>query len=83
MGRKTGKKKRGAEKNTVPKRAPLRDVAVFNGTFVLQLPEGWRRRQTEATCLSEILAVGVLRRLSWICARPIFVIQDCPRATSG
>ena len=57
MGRKTGKKKRGAEKNTVPKRAPLRDVVVFNGTFVLQVPEGWRRR-TEASCLSEIFGGG-------------------------
>ena len=57
MGRKA-RKKRGAAKNTVAKVAPLVDVAVFNGTFVLQLPEGWRRRQTEATCLSEIFGGG-------------------------
>ena len=57
MGRKA-RKKRGAAKNTVPKRAPLVDVAVFNGTFVLQLPEGWRRQAEEATCMSEIFGGG-------------------------
>ena len=59
MGRKAGKKKRSAAQknkrgeNPLPIVAPLvDDVAVFNGNFVLQVPEGWRR-QAVATSLSE------------------------------
>ena len=57
MGRKTGKKKRGAAKNTVPKAAPLVDATVFGGSYSLQVPQGWMLP-------AEVLATGLDARPS-------------------
>ena len=57
MGRKTGKKKRGAAKSTVPKRAPLVDATVFGGSYALQVPQGWMLP-------AEVLASGLDARPS-------------------
>ena len=57
MGRKTGKKKRGAAKNTVPKAAPLVDATVFGGSYSLQVPQGWMHP-------AEVLASGLDARPS-------------------
>ena len=57
MGRKTGKKKRGAAKNTVPKAAPLVDATVFGGSYSLQVPQGWMHP-------AEVLATGLDARPS-------------------
>ena len=58
MIRKTGKKKRGAAKNTkVPKRAPLVDATVFGGSYSLQVPQGWMHP-------AEVLASGLDTRPS-------------------
>ena len=57
MGRKTGKKKRGAAKNTVPKAAPLVDTTVFGGSYSLQVPQGWMQP-------AEVLASGLDARPS-------------------
>ena len=57
MGRKAGKKKRGAAKSTVPKRAPLVDATVFGGSYSLQVPQGWMLP-------AEVLATGLDARPS-------------------
>ena len=57
MGRKTGKKKRGAAKNSVPKAAPLVDATVFGGSYSLQVPQGWMHP-------AEVLATGLEARPS-------------------
>ena len=57
MGRKGGKKKRGAAKNTVPKVAPLVDATVFGGSYSLQVPQGWMHP-------AEVLATGLDARPS-------------------
>ena len=57
MGRKAGKKKRGAAKNTVPKAAPLVDATVFGGSYSLQVPQGWMHP-------AEVLASGLDARPS-------------------
>ena len=57
MGRKTGKKKRGAAKNTLPKAAPLVDATVFGGSYSLQVPQGWMHP-------AEVLASGLDARPS-------------------
>ena len=57
MGRKTGKKKRGAAKNTVPKRAPLVAATVFGGSYSLKVPQGWMHP-------AEVLASGLDARPS-------------------
>ena len=57
MGRKTGKKKRGAAKNTVPKAAPLVAATVFGGSFSLEVPQGWMHP-------AEVLASGLDARPS-------------------
>ena len=57
MGRKTGKKKRGAAKNSVPKAAPLVDATVFGGSYSLQVPQGWMHP-------AEVLATGLDARPS-------------------
>ena len=57
MGRKGGKKKRGAAKNTVPKAAPLVDATVFGGSYSLQVPQGWMHP-------AEVLASGLDARPS-------------------
>ena len=57
MGRKGGKKKRGAAKNTVPKRAPLVAATVFGGSYSLKVPQGWMHP-------AEVLASGLDARPS-------------------
>ena len=57
MGRKTGKKKRGAAKNGPPKSAPLVDATVFGGSYSLQVPQGWMLP-------AEVLASGLDARPS-------------------
>ena len=57
MGRKTGKKKRGAAKNTVPKAAPLVAATVFGGSYSLKVPQGWMHP-------AEVLASGLDARPS-------------------
>ena len=57
MGRKTGKKKRGAAKNGPPKSAPLVDATVFGGSYSLQVPQGWMHP-------AEVLASGLDARPS-------------------